>query len=243
MAVIGHPDRRDLAKLLPNPQFTGGFVDPPLQSRPVQQQRVMRDPDFVGAHREQPGRDEPVRQLGLLRAHGIQRQLSAPRQTFDDAHQLQEELPRGLPLVWVQRPKHALRHVLDCRAQPAGTIVVRHSQLPAITCQPQRQQHVGQQRQHACSSRRGIAWCHVSQQRRHQFGLHAHPELTGRLDDHLGQLVGAHRSKQHRVLQRRGQLGILRCDSEGIGAQPQHHHRMLGQVRHPRDQLGGLLGA
>ena len=242
MAVIGHPDRRDLAKLLPNPQFTGGFVDPPLQSRPVQQQRVMRDPDFVGAHREQPGRDEPVRQLGLLRAHGIQWQLSAPRQTFDDAHQLQEELPRGLPLVWVQRAKHALGHVLDCRAQPAGAIVVRHSQLPAITCQPQRQQHVGQQRQHACSSRRGIAWCHVSQQRRHQFGFHAHPDLAGGLDDDLGQLVGAHRREQHRVLQGWDQLCILRCHAEGTGAQPKHHYGMLSQLHHSCDQLGGLLG-
>ena len=218
-----------------------GFGQPGVaQQRPGGQQRLVADLHGVGGQGEQPFGGEGLQHrlhvlglgwalaLGQFRPGGA---VGAVHTLAAGGGQPQEHLPgRGL-LGRGEAVVDALGAGGDGAFDAAGAFIVGQGEGLPGPAAPGLVQGVRQQRQHPRAEGPGLAGAHLGQQDLDQVVIDAGVCLLGRFGDGHPQLPLGHRRDQVAVLDRVGQLRVVRAAGLEVGAHPQHDQRRRCLIR------------
>ena len=202
------------------------------QQRPGGHQYLVADLDTVGGQGEQPfggeGLQDRLHVLDLGRGLAVgQPRPGGPvggvQAVAAGGGQPGEDLPGGGLLSGGETVVGALRAAGDGAFDPAGTFIVGQGEGGPGPAAPRLVQGVRQQGQHPGGGGAGLAGAHLGEQDLGQVVVDFGARLLGRLGDRQPQLPLGHRGDQVAVLDRAGQLRVLRAPGLEIGPDAQDH--------------------
>ena len=201
------------------------------QQRPGGQQRLVAEFHRAGREGEQPVGGEAfqhllhILDLGWAPAHGQLRPGGAVRVVHAlgaGSGQPGEDLPGGGLLTGRKTVVGALRAARDRAFDTAGARIVGQGDSLPGPAAPGLVQGVRQQRQHPRARRRGLAVAHLGQQQVGQVSVNLGAGFLGWFGDGHPQLPLGHRGDQVAVLDRVGQLRVVRAPGLEVSAHAQH---------------------
>ncbi len=142
-----------------------------------------------------------------------------------------KDLPGGGLLAGREAVVGALGAARDGAFDAAGAFVVGQSDSLPGPGPPGLVQGVRQQRQHPRAGGTGLAGTHFGQQDLGQVVIDAGVRLLGWFGDRHPQLPPGHRRQQVAVLDRVGQLRVVRAPGLKVSAHPQHDQRRRCLIR------------
>ena len=211
------------------PASVGVLLEPRPQSRPLAQQRLVRDLDLALADRDQPRRGEDVEHLRDRVALELAQPGAAPHDGVALAlsGQPQQDPPGQRPARGVELLVGLLGLPRDRPADAPGLLVVGQPQRAAVAALPQLQQRRRDQRQ-----RTGLA-LDVGDQRVDQLALDPQAGPARRQLDRTAQLLAEHRADEHVAgAQEPRQLRVGGAATVVVGAHGDDHQRAPAHIAH-----------
>jgi hypothetical protein len=209
------------------------LLEPRAQSRPLAQQRLMRDLHLALIDRHEPVVRERGEDRGVTFALEFgQRDPAAHDQlAVALARQPQEDPARDVALVRIELLVRSLGESCNRAVDAAGLLVRTQVQAPPVTMLPELQQRCRQQWQ-----RPGLA-LDVGDKGIDELGLDLESRALRRQLDRPPQLVAAHRTDRYLVRPEQApELGIARAAPIEVGADGEQHERSPAWVARAGDE-------
>ena len=210
------------------------------QQRPGGQQRLVAEFHRAGRQGEQPFGGEGLQHrlhilglsgalaLGQLRPAGA---IGGVHTLAAGGGQPHKDLPGGGLLTGRKTLIGALRAARDRALDAAGAFIVGQGDSLPGPGPPGLVEGVRQQRQHPRAGSPGLAGAHLGQQDIDQVVIDAGVRLLGWFGDRHPQLPPGHRRQQVAVLDRIGQLRVVRAPGLKVSAHTQHDQRRRCLIR------------